>query len=215
MEETGLSRQEAIAKIEKDRPRGYPDHAPTQTHRSVWDGLEVTDAMNQCLASSPSHELYESRLNNLRRTLSQRLNPALRGYDPTIDELLCPFDSDGGYPSIPGRAVLIRRVQDKISDDLAQLPRTAKNRRRIQWLCLTGSLMFASAAEGALEKLRLVMRDQLPAGQLTQAIGRAVSSPQDIELALEFLFRGLEQRSQAVPQWKGAMNHLRACPSES
>jgi hypothetical protein len=210
MEETGLSRQETIAKIERERPRGYPDHAPTRTHWSVWDGLEVAEAMNRFLVVSPSQTLYSSRLDDLRRVLGQRLNPAFRGDDPSIDEMLPPFASDGGYPTVPGRAVLVRRVQDKISGDLSLLPPIAANRRLIQWLCLTGSWMFASAPEGALEKLRLVMQGKTAAGQLTQAIGRAVSRPQDIELAFGFLFRRLDKRSQAVPKWKGAMNDLKA-----
>ncbi|WP_262031063.1 hypothetical protein [Microvirga sp. Mcv34] len=210
MEETGLSRKDTIAKIERERPRGYPDHAPTQTHWAVWDGLEVARAMERFLPISPTHTLYPTRLDELRTALGQRLNPASRGYDPSVKEALSPFNSDGGYPSIPGRSVLVAKVQEKISYDLSQLKPGPRNNQFRQWLCLAGSWMFASAPSGVLEHLRLVMQGQVAAGHLTQAIGRAAASPRDIELAFGFLSRRLDERSQAIPKWHGAMNDLKA-----
>lgn len=215
MEPTGKTRPEVIAQLERERPRAYPNPAPTRTHPAVWTALRLEAAMERFLREPASiGRTYGHAIDQLKSVIGRQANPAYVGGDLAFNEALNPFDSNGQFPSegrlLGRRDELVAQVRAKISRDMAALTQNRAGDRTVRQLCLIGGWMFAGAPEAVVAYFRRIMRQQIGAGHLTEAIGRTVKEPDDIRLAFEFLRLRLHERQHASPPWKGATKELKA-----
>lgn len=221
MEVTGKNAAEVLAELDKDRPKSYPNCAPTHSHISVWHALEIPSAIQDFLDTPIGHPLSAQYLQcvwRLKDALTKKVNPRARGIPGGVDESLRPFSSDGSPPdgafSRYGTAKeLTDAVRRKIDGDFTELMARASS-AKIQGLrndlLNIGSWMFAGTPDSIADFFRGVARGAEPVGRRMEALGRVLCRGKDMEAAFRFITQSLAKRRTASPPWKGSNRELKA-----
>jgi hypothetical protein len=220
MEDTAETAEQILDKLGAARRRPYPNCAPTVTHASVWEALELASTIEQFLDTPPSvlSAAYRNRLGALRSAFGRRINPNRAGVPGGINENLRPFSSSGNAPagslshSLFGAPHLTTMVRTKIDRDLGDLlnRRTEEAKRLCNDLLIAGSWMFAGAPDCVVRFFRRVAVGKEPVGRRMQALSRVLSKPEDIELAFRLIEQNLTRRRHSSPPWAHGMNDLKS-----
>ena len=220
MEDTGKVARQILDELGATRPRAYPNCAPTDTHASVWEALDVASVVERFLDAPPSvlSAAYRESLRELRSVFGRRVNPQrVRGIG--VDENLRPFTSNGEPPagglgsSLFGARELTTRIRAKIDKDLGGLHslRTSQEAKRLRGdLLIAGSWMFAGAPDSVVSFFRRVATGKEPVGRRMEAMSRVLCNPDDIEAAFRFIQHSLSRRRNSNPPWARSMRDLKS-----
>lgn len=222
MEVTEKSSDEILAELDKDRPKSYPNCAPTHTHISAWQALDLARCIQDFVSTPIGHPIsnkYKHCVASLKGLMGRRVNPRLYGVAGGVDEILRPFDSNGNAPE--GRLGLYGSPNDLASamrgkidtdfDELARRGATLKEAKALRNdLIIIGSWMFASAPNSVVRYFLSVAGGGESVGPRMQALGRVLCRGDEMQTALSFIARRLAERKQASPPWKSSTNELKA-----
>ena len=205
MEIAEKTRDQLLAELDRNVSRAYPKCAPTVTHAVAWEQTDIRRVMANYLAAPARSDDSKRLLGEIRKTIQ---NP--RAYAVKIDHPVYIFDSDGKIPDditldrFGDPNGLVEAVRQKITSDIEVMGGAARWRAsdipsEMSDLLLAGLWMYASVPKICLAYLRDVFSWRANIGQRTESIGRAVSTDQDIKIALDWLVKRLRQKS-ANPQ---------------